>query len=169
MPGVPKMPQQRHLNLEDHENRVKKPIDLESVVKSRPISMPILGLVEASGGGRVAAYGDSNCIDSVHLVRDCYWLLLALLEFTTSSRVPKLFLQLDENRQMDLEVPALERLNTSRLHKFSRVIERNELENIDKQRELPRCITNRPVKPAEPLSTNPASQKYERNSFSSFI
>ncbi|CAF3385989.1 unnamed protein product [Rotaria sp. Silwood1] len=158
MPGSSRMPQQRHLNLEDHENRVKNQIDIETLVKSRPISMPILGLVEASGGGRVAIYGDSNCIDSVHLVRDCYWLLLALLEFTTSSRVPKLFLQLDENRQMDLDVPELERLNTSRLHKFSRVIEKNDIDNKNKQRELPKCFVNQPVKPSEPLMTNSASQ-----------
>ena len=153
------MPHQRHLNFESHEKRTKQKIDIESIVKSRPISMPILGLVEASGGGRVAIYGDSNCIDSVHLVRDCYWLLLALLEFTTSSRVPKLFLQLDENKQMDSEVPDLERLNTSRLHKFSRVVERNNKDNTNKQRKLPQCFINKPVKPSDPLVINPASQK----------
>ena len=159
MPISPHMPQQRHLNLDTHEKRKKHQIDIESVVKTRSMSMPILGLVETSGGGRVAVYGDSNCIDSVHLIRDCYWLLLALLEFTTSSRVPKLFLQLDENRQMDLDVPELERLNTSRLHKFSRVIERNYTDNINKQRKLPQCSINRPVKPLEPLVINSAAQK----------
>jgi membrane-bound transcription factor site-1 protease len=159
MPVSPHMPQQRHLNFDVHENRGKQQIDIESIIKSRPISMPILGLVEASGGGRVAIYGDSNCIDSVHLVRDCYWLLLALLEFTTSSRVPKLFLQLDENRQMDIAVPELERLNTSRLYKFSRVIEKNNIDNTDRQRKLPQCLVNQPVKPSEPLGINPTSQK----------
>ena len=159
MPVSPHMPQQRHLNFDVHESRAKHPIDIESITKPRAISMPILGLVEASGGGRVAVFGDSNCIDSVHLVRDCYWLLLALLEFTTSSRVPKLFLQLDENREMDGDVPELERLNTSRLHKFSRVIERNPLDNTDRQRKLPQCSVNQPVKPSEPLVINPATQK----------
>lgn len=154
MPASPRMPQQRHLNFEDHANRGKRQVDIESIVKPNPVSMPILGLVEASGGSRVAVYGDSNCIDSVHLVRDCYWLLLALLEFTTSSRVPKLFLQLDENRQMDLDVPELERLNSSRLYKFSRVIEKDNLENTNKQRKLPECVTHRPVKPSEPLGSN---------------
>ncbi len=153
------MPQQRHLNLDVNDNRAKRQIDIESIIKPHPISMPILGLVEASGGGRVAIYGDSNCIDSVHLVRDCYWLLLALLEFTTSSRVPKLFLQLDENRQMDSDVPELERLNTSRLHKFSRVIEKNTVDNTNRQRTLPQCFINQPVKPSEPLGINPTSQK----------
>lgn len=160
MPISPHLPQQRHLNLDVHENRGKRRVDIESLIKpSPPISMPILGLVEAAGGGRVAIYGDSNCIDSAHLVQDCYWLLMALLEFTTSSRVPKLFLQLDENRQMDLEVPPLERLNSSRLHKFSRVIERNPIDKIDQQKRLPQCSINQPVKPSEPLSSNSASPK----------
>lgn len=159
MPVSPHMPQQRHLNLDVHENRGKQQIDIESIIKSHPISMPILGLVEASAGSRVAIYGDSNCIDSVHLVRDCYWLLLALLEFTTSSRVPKLFLQLDENRPMDIDVPELEILNTSRLHKFSRVIERNNIDNTDRQKKLPKCLINQPVKPSESLGNNPTVQK----------
>lgn len=160
MPVSPHMPQQRHLNYDNHEKRTKKSsIDLETLTKARLLSMPILGLVEASGGGRIAVYGDSNCIDSVHLVRDCYWLLLALLEFTTSSRVPKLFLQLDENRQMDLEVPLLERLNTSRLHQFSRVIQRDQTDQLDKQKPLPQCSTREIVQPLEPLNTNSMPQK----------
>lgn len=122
--------------------------------------MPVLGLVEEPGGGRIAVYGDSNCIDAVHLVRDCYWLLLALLEFTTSSRVPKLFLQLDENRDMDGEVPLLERLNTSRLHKFSRVIEKSLLDQSTKKKTLPKCIDRVPVKAFEPLTINPSQIKY---------
>lgn len=160
MPISPHMPQQRHLNYDHHQNRGKRSsIDIETLTKSRSISMPILGLVEASGGGRIAVYGDSNCIDSVHLVRDCYWLLLALLEFTTSSRVPKLFLQLDENRQMDMPVPELQRLNTSRLHKFSRVIQRDPTENIDREKPLPKCPIKQPVKPSEPFNVNSISQQ----------
>ena len=159
MPVSPHLPQQRHLNVEDHEKRAKHQIDIESVMKARSLSMPILGLVEASGGGRVAVYGDSNCIDSVHLVRDCYWLLLALLEFTTSSRVPKLFLQLDENKKMDSPVPELERLNSSRLPKFSRVVERNPLNNLYQQRKLPDCSIHQPVRPSEPLLPNSIPHK----------
>ena len=154
MPFTPATPQQRQLNLDDHENRAMNPIDLDSIVKKSSISMPILGLVEAFGGGRIAVYGDSNCIDSVHLVRDCYWLLMALLEFTTSSRVPKLFLQLDENRDMEKEVPELERLNTSRLHKFSRVIKKSHYEPIQSIKQSPLCISQPPVKPSEPININ---------------
>ena len=154
MPISSQMPQQRHLNIDRHEKRAKNSIDLESIMKKRSLSMPILGLVEASGGGRVAVYGDSNCIDSVHLIRDCYWLLLALLEFTTSSRVPKLFLQLDENKQMDGEVPELERLNSSRLHKFSRVIEQSPIDQSIQMRKLPQCPVHQPVKPSDSFAAN---------------
>ncbi|XP_024964331.1 subtilisin-like protease SBT6.1 isoform X1 [Cynara cardunculus var. scolymus] len=41
----------------------------------------ILGLVEL-GGSRIAVYGDSNCLDSSHMVTNCYWLLRKILEFT---------------------------------------------------------------------------------------
>nr|XP_043625245.1 subtilisin-like protease SBT6.1 isoform X2 [Erigeron canadensis] len=41
----------------------------------------ILGLLEV-GGSRIAVYGDSNCLDSSHMVTNCYWLLRKILEFT---------------------------------------------------------------------------------------
>ncbi|XP_076896100.1 subtilisin-like protease SBT6.1 isoform X1 [Bidens hawaiensis] len=41
----------------------------------------ILGLVEI-GGSRIAVYGDSNCLDSSHMVTNCYWLLRKILDFT---------------------------------------------------------------------------------------
>ncbi|CAI0390007.1 unnamed protein product [Linum tenue] len=54
---------------------------------------PILGLVEA-GKGRIAVYGDSNCLDSSHMVTNCYWLLKKLLDFTSANaRDPLLFSQ----------------------------------------------------------------------------
>lgn len=48
------------------------------------VESPILGAVEV-GKGRVAVYGDSNCLDSSHMVSNCYWLLKKLLDFTSSS------------------------------------------------------------------------------------
>ena len=37
----------------------------------------ILGVTEKFGekSGRIGIYGDSNCLDSAHLKKDCYWLL----------------------------------------------------------------------------------------------
>lgn len=42
-------------------------------------------------GGRVVVYGDSNCIDSAHMHKDCFWLIIALLEFAAKNvRSPSL-------------------------------------------------------------------------------
>lgn len=51
----------------------------------------ILGLANV-GHGRVSVYGDSNCLDSSHMVTNCYWLLRKILDFTTRDiRDPVLF------------------------------------------------------------------------------
>ncbi|KAL9154330.1 hypothetical protein ABFS82_10G107300 [Erythranthe guttata] len=58
---------------------------------------PILGLLEV-GAGRITVYGDSNCLDSSHMVTNCYWLLKKILDFTAKNiRDPVLFV--DSNRQ----------------------------------------------------------------------
>ncbi|KAM7276499.1 hypothetical protein ACFE04_018365 [Oxalis oulophora] len=52
---------------------------------------PILGLLEL-GEGRIAVYGDSNCLDSSHMVTNCYWLLKKILDFTgLNTKDPVLF------------------------------------------------------------------------------
>ncbi|XP_024032311.1 subtilisin-like protease SBT6.1 isoform X2 [Morus notabilis] len=56
----------------------------QNVLRASDMSMadsPILGLIEA-GEGRIAVYGDSNCLDSSHMVTNCYWLLRKILDFT---------------------------------------------------------------------------------------
>lgn len=59
---------------------------------------PILGLIEA-GEGRIAVYGDSNCLDSSHMVTNCYWLLRKILDFTSmDKRDPVLF---SDSRRQD--------------------------------------------------------------------
>ncbi|KAL0339060.1 UNVERIFIED_CONTAM: Subtilisin-like protease SBT6.1 [Sesamum angustifolium] len=58
---------------------------------------PILGLLEV-GGGRIAVYGDSNCLGSSHMVTNCYWVLKKILDFTARNiRDPVLFS--DSSRQ----------------------------------------------------------------------
>lgn len=45
------------------------PIPASDVVGlgSKPANqVPVLGLYQVPGGGRIIAYGDSNCIDSAH-------------------------------------------------------------------------------------------------------
>ncbi|GAB2268270.1 Membrane-bound transcription factor site-1 protease [Dionaea muscipula] len=52
---------------------------------------PILGFLEL-GEGRISVYGDSNCLDSSHMVTNCYWLLRKILDFTSLSiKDPVLF------------------------------------------------------------------------------
>ena len=51
----------------------------------------ILGFTEM-GEGRIAVYGNSNCLDSSHMVTNCYWLLKKMLDFTSADvRDPVLF------------------------------------------------------------------------------
>lgn len=51
----------------------------------------ILGLAEV-GSGRISVYGDSNCLDSSHMVTNCYWLLKKILDFTSANiKDPVLF------------------------------------------------------------------------------
>lgn len=54
-------------------------------------SSPILGFVEI-GKGRISVYGDSNCLDSSHMVTNCFWLLKKILDFTSENmKDPVLF------------------------------------------------------------------------------
>ncbi|KAL8153195.1 hypothetical protein V2J09_010955 [Rumex salicifolius] len=51
----------------------------------------ILGFLEL-GKGRISVYGDSNCLDSSHMVTNCFWLLKKMLAFTTMNvKDPVLF------------------------------------------------------------------------------
>lgn len=51
----------------------------------------VLGLLDI-GAGRIGVYGDSNCLDSSHMVTNCYWLLKKMLDFTSSNiKDPVLF------------------------------------------------------------------------------
>ncbi|CAI7861301.1 unnamed protein product [Closterium sp. NIES-53] len=55
------------------------------------VEASVLGLVER-GKGKVAVFGDSNCLDSSHLVSDCFWLLREMLSFATEGKKdPTLF------------------------------------------------------------------------------
>ena len=46
-----------------------------------------MGVTErAEKEGRIGVYGDSNCIDSAHMKRDCFWMLQSLLELVTTDK-----------------------------------------------------------------------------------
>ncbi|KAH8312970.1 hypothetical protein KR067_005631 [Drosophila pandora] len=45
--------------------------------------------------GRIAVYGDSNCLDATHLEKACYWLLITFLDFAINSHKSSLLQNLN--------------------------------------------------------------------------
>ncbi|XP_050300873.1 membrane-bound transcription factor site-1 protease isoform X2 [Anthonomus grandis grandis] len=96
---------------------------------STKYKVPILGLFQTTStspgrGGRVITYGDSNCIDTSHLEVSCYWLLEAMLEYTSTSHLPTIFKdnRLDNwKHQTETDLPI--RMEGNRLYRFSKVLE----------------------------------------------
>lgn len=98
-------------------NNQGKEIINNKIVKLKDV--PILGLYSAefnkkeqnaqnahppkrkNSEGRIAVYGDSSCLDSAHLQKDCFWMLEALLQFTTTSTVPFIFQHSHQNSKED--------------------------------------------------------------------
>ncbi|XP_048828805.1 membrane-bound transcription factor site-1 protease isoform X1 [Brienomyrus brachyistius] len=105
-------------------------------------SVPILGLYQtpSEGGGRIALYGDSNCIDDSHRQKDCFWLLDALLQFTSYSMTPA-SLTHSKSRVVPpasvSERPLPERLEGNHLYRYSKVLEAHLRD--PKPRPLPAC------------------------------
>ncbi|XP_053658171.1 membrane-bound transcription factor site-1 protease [Anopheles marshallii] len=76
-------------------------------------------------GGRIALYGDSNCLDSTHLEKPCFWLLDSLLEYTMTAHVTSLLRDLNVSRQVEqiednLKLP--QRMPNNNLHLYSKVL-----------------------------------------------
>lgn len=99
--------------------------------------VPILGLVQTykdeedgenaikgssgiTSGGRIAVYGDSNCLDNSHLQKDCFWFLDALLEYSMNSHLPKVFAD-NSGPVVGPSVDLPIRMENSNLHKHSKV------------------------------------------------
>lgn len=74
----------------------------------------------------MVVYGDSNCIDTSHIDKPCYWMLAAILEFTSTGHMPMIF---NENNLKDrskiVATSPPERMETTRLHLYSKVLEPN--------------------------------------------
>ncbi|XP_058384353.1 membrane-bound transcription factor site-1 protease isoform X2 [Diceros bicornis minor] len=90
-------------------------------------NVPILGLyqIPAEGGGRIVLYGDSNCLDDSHRQKDCFWLLDALLQYTSYGVTPP-SLSHSGNRQRPPSGAGSvtpERMEGSHLHRYSKVLE----------------------------------------------
>ncbi|XP_054389153.1 membrane-bound transcription factor site-1 protease isoform X1 [Pongo abelii] len=104
-------------------------------------NVPVLGLYQtpAEGGGRIVLYGDSNCLDDSHRQKDCFWLLDALLQYTSYGVTPP-SLSHSGNRQRPPSGAGSvtpERMEGNHLHRYSKVLEAHL--GDPKPRPLPPC------------------------------
>lgn len=53
--------------------------------------------------GRIAVYGDSNCLDSTHLDKACFWLLDTILEYTMNSHVTSLLRTMNKSGKIKFD------------------------------------------------------------------
>lgn len=73
--------------------------------------------------GRIVVYGDSNCLDSTHIEKPCFWLLDALLEYTMSSHVPTILKDLNRPQNIRFDEAAMpKRIPNNNLHMYSKVL-----------------------------------------------
>lgn len=122
------------------------------------LKLPILGLYQtraSSTGGRVVVYGDSNCIDGAHLTKPCYWLMDALLEYTSAGHLPQL---LRDNAGPPIKPAEIlpSRMTENQLHRYSKVLEYN-IGNVFNVKQLPSCpelefLPHRPLNTSQPSS-----------------
>ncbi|CAO1416110.1 unnamed protein product [Diamesa tonsa] len=106
----------------------------------------ILGMLQTSNveasklttkAGRIAVFGDSNCLDSTHLEKACFWLLDALLEYTMTTHVTNLLKGLNRSPYLEFpEKPKPQRMLDNNLHSYSKVLDPNDSAN---KRSLPKC------------------------------
>uniref|UniRef100_A0A3Q1GFJ6 Membrane-bound transcription factor site-1 protease n=1 Tax=Acanthochromis polyacanthus TaxID=80966 RepID=A0A3Q1GFJ6_9TELE len=121
--------------------------------------VPILGLYQtpSDGGGRIALYGDSNCIDDSHRQKDCFWLLDALLQYTSYSMTPP-SLSHSHSRvapPTGAERPLPQRLEGNHLYRYSKVLEAHL--GDPKPRPLPACPHLSWAKPQPVNETAPSN------------
>ena len=72
---------------------MKSPLSYELLHGDLMLQVPVLGLYQtraSTRGGRLVVFGDSNCIDGAHLTKPCYWLMDAMLEYTSAGHLPQI-------------------------------------------------------------------------------
>lgn len=132
--------------------------------------VPVIGLLQTKSSeksGRIIVYGDSNCIDSSHLEHACFWMLNAMLEYTSTSHLPTIF----KNNQManmdkivDTDVPF--RMDDNRLYRYSKVLQGNLGDAHAKP--LPQCPHLVWAQP-QPLNVSAPSNLYQSQKLLSLI
>ncbi|KJE95552.1 membrane-bound transcription factor protease [Capsaspora owczarzaki ATCC 30864] len=106
-------------------------------------NVAVMGLLQTGrSGGRIVVYGDSNCLDSAHSEGFCFWLLDMWLEYTGTglidSRLMESLTSFPDGYESPLATNSPQRLETSRLQKYSKVLRRD---SLTLQRPIPQCIT----------------------------
>lgn len=101
-------------------------------------TVPTDGRQQTAKEGRIAIYGDSNCLDSTHLDKPCFWLLDALLEYTMTAHVPGLLNDLNRSGKTTFAdtVTLPSRLPNNNLHQYSKVLDN---QNANRKRDIPQC------------------------------
>ncbi|XP_033110003.1 membrane-bound transcription factor site-1 protease-like isoform X1 [Anneissia japonica] len=128
--------------------------------------VPILGLYRQSpASGHVVLYGDSNCIDSSHLQKECFWLLEMLLQYTSFGNLP-----IDLSEEPVISLPPIdqlpERMDSNHLHRYSKVLDSHLGE--PKPRPLPACPHLAWAK-AEPLNISAPSNLFQHQKLLSVV
>lgn len=97
--------------------------------------------------GRIVVYGDSNCLDSTHIEKPCFWMLDALLEFTMSSHISNVLKDLNRSPNIQFTTSSSstfpKRLPNNHLHLYSKVLIPNEAASSSSsplKRPIPKCI-----------------------------
>ncbi|XP_017891773.1 membrane-bound transcription factor site-1 protease isoform X1 [Ceratina calcarata] len=112
---------------------------------------------QANVPGRIVVYGDSTCIDDSHLQKPCFWMLDAILEYTTTGHIATVFTDDKQTKAKVLEKSSLldsnelpQRMEGSHLKRHSKVL-LPENTNAGHIRPLPPCPI---VTPANPRPLN---------------
>lgn len=129
-------------NLNNNDNKQQ-----QQQYQPQPQQQPLL--VRPPSEGRIVVYGDSNCLDSTHMEKPCFWLLDALLEYTMTSHVSTLLKDLNRSSTVtfdnSLNLPL--RLPNNNLHLYSKVLENNNNNGATNghinKRDIPQCMALR--------------------------
>ena len=135
-------------------------------------SVPILGLYSPPDSSRLSIYGDSNCLDSAHMQKDCFWMLEALLQFSTTGTFPIIFqhsVKEEEIKTNELETTNTDnkneimddmphRMDGNHLFRYSKVLEHHL--GTPQTRSLPSCLSLK-YETAVPLNQTLPSNLYK--------
>lgn len=89
--------------------------------------------------GRIVVYGDSNCLDSTHIEKPCFWLLDAILQYTMNSHVSNILKDLNRSPNIPLTTNSImpKRLPNNNLHLYSKVL--TSKSGTILKRSIPKC------------------------------